>query len=106
MLLSGVDALQVPDGDIANMYFPSTPAFKGHSRMLRQDFGDALYLQVGWLDGVGLYKNGSCGGEISAWTAAESMFSFDHVPPQCSVQLRPSGVDPLRVWVSSIKLDH
>eukprot|EP00931_Biecheleriopsis_adriatica_P055691 TRINITY_DN32988_c0_g1_i1.p1 TRINITY_DN32988_c0_g1~~TRINITY_DN32988_c0_g1_i1.p1 ORF type:complete len:1002 (-),score=209.86 TRINITY_DN32988_c0_g1_i1:171-3176(-) len=110
MLQRAVQNLHAPRGtveDLLDFYMPpSEPQNKTHSRVLKTKLGDALYLQMGWLGGIGVYKDSTCPSELVAWDAQEDVFAFDHLPTKGSVSLAPKDGRPLRVWVASVKLDN
>jgi len=109
-LTAGAAILRVPQGgveDLLELYFPSTPPKnKTHSRVLKKNLGEALYMQVGWSDGIGVYRNGSCKSELVSWNSQEDVVAFDHVPVKGCVRVLPKGKPPLRVWAGQVKLEN
>merc|ERR1719502_1023566 len=88
---------------LMGLYFPRTePKDKAHSRVLKEKLGNALYLQAGWLDGIGVYKKSPCKAVLTAWNTHDDIFAFDHVPIKGSVRLEPQDSHPLKVWVGSV----
>lgn len=111
MIKLGSDSLffSLPNSaeDLQETYFPtSQPQGKEHPRVLKTNLGDPLYLQIGWLDGLGVYKNGTCPASIKSWSVHEDIYCFDHVPVKGSVQLTPDFFEPLNIWVGTAKLDN
>eukprot|EP00668_Euglena_longa_P000255 GGOE01000342.1.p1 GENE.GGOE01000342.1~~GGOE01000342.1.p1 ORF type:complete len:1064 (-),score=355.40 GGOE01000342.1:342-3062(-) len=85
---------------------PEELYFTPPNRRLRTTLSNALLLQCGWLDGVGVLKNGSVPAKLTKFDADASLLAFDHVPVKATVHLYPGGHEPgLRVWVGAIKLD-
>jgi len=51
-----------------------------------------LYLQSGWLDGVGIYKGGSGStGSLVVWETESQVQAFDHLPLRAVVDISISG---------------
>lgn len=74
-------------------------------RRLKNKLGDALYVQCGWLDGVGVYK-GKVLSELETWDTHPGIMAFDHVPITGMVRISPDGGQSIRVWVGAMKLDN
>jgi hypothetical protein len=80
-------------------------------RELKAEGGDGgaeagLYLQLGWLDGVGVYRGGTAAARLAAWETEERVQAFDHLPIRAVVSVECAGGPPLRVWLCAVKLDH
>jgi hypothetical protein len=65
-----------------------------------------LYLQLGWLDGVGVYKTESTKASIKWWETEERVLAFDHLPIRSVVEVECGQGPPLRVWLCAVKLDN
>jgi hypothetical protein len=65
-----------------------------------------MYLQLGWLDGVGVYKNDSTKASIKWWETDERVLAFDHLPIRSIVEVECGQGPPLRVWLCAVKLDY
>ena len=96
-------------------YFGWHGAKKGHTsqRDVKPDpcddgSYDNLYLQLGWLDGVGVYKGSTVKrAELQVWETDVGVQAFDHLPVRAVVELEDeSGGPPMRVWLGSLKLER
>jgi hypothetical protein len=68
--------------------------------------GKNLYLQLGWLDGVGVYRGGTAEAKLAVWETEDRVQAFDHLPIRAVYNVECPGGPPLRVWVCAVKLDH
>lgn len=66
---------------------------------------DNAYLQLGWPDGVGIFRGNTVPAELLAWEADSSILAFDHLPMRSvvSVKWEDAGCD-LKVWLGFMKL--
>eukprot|EP00927_Polykrikos_kofoidii_P034796 TRINITY_DN29439_c0_g1_i1.p1 TRINITY_DN29439_c0_g1~~TRINITY_DN29439_c0_g1_i1.p1 ORF type:complete len:954 (-),score=137.22 TRINITY_DN29439_c0_g1_i1:145-3006(-) len=90
---------------LSNLYFDEAAS---QQRTLKLDkTSGTLYVQSGWIDGVGVYRNGSVPASLERWDTHEDIFAFDHVPITATLWVVPPGLGqrPLRVWVAFMKLD-
>jgi hypothetical protein len=99
----------------AAAYFGWQGAKKGHTvqRAIKADSCDDetydnLYLQLGWLDGVGIYKGSTVAAtELLAWETDAGVQAFDHLPVRALVSVDVGGEGkPLRIWLCSLKLER
>ena len=68
--------------------------------------GGNLYLQLGWLDGVGVYRGGTAAASVVRWETEERVQAFDHLPIRAVISVECEGGAPLRVWLCAVKLDY
>ncbi|CAE8595768.1 unnamed protein product, partial [Polarella glacialis] len=47
----------------------------------------SVYLQLGWLDGVAVYKGSSVQAELTAWETEDQILAFDHLPLRATVKM-------------------
>ena len=99
----------------AAAYFGWHGAKKGHTsqRDIKADGGgeaggySGQYIQLGWLDGVGVYREGTVKAELRAWETDAGVQAFDHLPVRAVVEVDlGDGGPPLRVWLGSLKLER
>jgi len=70
--------------DLQTCYF----GWKQKQRVVKSDEDDpAMYLQLGWLDGVGIYRGGSARAELRVWETEDQVLAFDHLPLRALVDL-------------------
>lgn len=67
----------------AETYFGWKHKGKSMQRQLKADHSDDdenLYLQLGWLDGVGIYRGSTVKAELRTWETDHRIQAFDHLP--------------------------
>jgi hypothetical protein len=94
-------------------YFGWQGAKKGHTtqRAIKADKCDEgydnLYLQLGWLDGVGIYKGSTVAAtELLVWETDARVQAFDHLPMRALVRVDLGDGILLQVWLCSLKLER
>ena len=73
--------------------------------------GQNLYLQLGWLDGVGVYRDPEgtkmkATASVVRWETEERVQAYDHLPMRAVISVECEGGAPLRVWLCAVKLDY
>lgn len=63
-----------------------------------------LYMQLGWLDGVGVWKKSTAPAELQMWETDWDICAFDHLPLRSIVHVDVDG-ESLKVWLGFVKLD-
>jgi hypothetical protein len=97
----------------AESYFGWYGAKKGHTsqRDIKEDgAGEGKpghqYLQLGWLDGVGVYKDSTAKARLTAWESDDRVQAFDHLPVRAVVEIDMDDGQPLKVWLGTLKLER
>merc|ERR1712232_102480 len=86
-------SLNVELQDLKRRYFGWDDASGSNAqRSIKPDVGKDgtdMYLQLGWLDGVGIFKKDICAAEatIRVWETEEKILVFDHVPLRSVVEI-------------------
>ncbi|CAE8596003.1 unnamed protein product, partial [Polarella glacialis] len=66
-----------------------------------------LYLQLGWPDGVGIYKDSSARAELETWETDDAILAGDHLPMRSIVSIKWEEAGcKLKVWLGFIKLEN
>lgn len=92
-------------------YFNWEDSGKMVQRMIKEepahekDGHPSLYLQLGWLDGVGIWKGGSAPARVQSWDTEWQVRAFDHLPMRSIVSVDAFDGSSLKVWLGFIKLD-
>mmetsp|Transcript_8049 Transcript_8049/g.17468 ORF Transcript_8049/g.17468 Transcript_8049/m.17468 type:complete len:926 (-) Transcript_8049:48-2825(-) len=95
--------------DVREAYFGWMRAGKPVQQVFKADACDSgehenLYLQLGWPDGVGVYRLGTVEAEVRNWKTEPNVRAYDHLPMISTVSLKIADCE-LRVWLGSVKLD-
>uniref|UniRef100_A0A7S4WHN2 EF-hand domain-containing protein n=1 Tax=Alexandrium monilatum TaxID=311494 RepID=A0A7S4WHN2_9DINO len=75
-------------------------------RTLKEDPGrPALYMQLGWLDSVGIWRAGTAPAKLERWETEQEVRAYDHLPTRSIVTLEVFEGVRLKIWLGFIKLD-
>eukprot|EP00931_Biecheleriopsis_adriatica_P003963 TRINITY_DN105705_c0_g1_i1.p1 TRINITY_DN105705_c0_g1~~TRINITY_DN105705_c0_g1_i1.p1 ORF type:complete len:1136 (+),score=244.28 TRINITY_DN105705_c0_g1_i1:99-3506(+) len=64
------------------------------------------YLQLGWLDGVGIWRNSTTEAKLTEWDTEWNVRAFDHLPMRSVVTVAAGRGTMLKVWLGFVKLDE
>ena len=93
---AGLDATRPPDPAAQGSrwaYFGWEYKGRPLQRSLRAEPGEdgspgALYLQLGWLGGIGVYKGATVLAQLQAWETDLRVQAYDHLPTRGLVEMR------------------
>lgn len=64
-----------------------------------------LYMNLGWLDGVGIWRAGTAHARVEQWDTEWEVRAYDHLPMRSIVTMEAFEGVSLKVWLGFIKLD-
>lgn len=89
-------------------YFGWEESGKNRQRKIKTRFSVCgptdLYLQCGWLDGVGVWRDGSAPTKFESWETDLQLRAFDHLPMRSVISINFAG-EKLKVWLGFVKLE-
>jgi len=65
-----------------------------------------LYMQLGWLDSVGIWKGNSVAANQTGWEVDSDVRAYDHLPMRATVLVNVGDGRTLKIWLGFMKLDE
>jgi hypothetical protein len=80
----------------------ASPLLRGGSRQCFGAASSTFCLQLGWPDGVGIYRGGTTSARLAAWETEDRVLAFDHLPIRATVLIdAPAARHGPAAWLRS-----